>query len=99
MYYVVLALTQPPKILDCALCSFGSQSPSLQEKLCNLRRQSHRYLACESFSFFLVLKDKLLVMSVVMSPGITGVHLPLSSIGTMASKRAESMTPCWLDGP
>ena len=32
-------------------------------------------------------------MSVSMSPGITGVHLPLSSIGTMVSRREKSKTP------
>ena len=38
--------------------------------------------------FFLTIR--LLAMSVSMSPGIAGAHLPLSSIGIMIYKRAES---------
>ena len=61
-------------------------------KLCNLHRQSHMYVACQSSSLFWFLNERLIVMSVAMSSGIIGVRLPLNNTGIMASKRAESKT-------
>lgn len=48
------------------------------------------YVACQSFSLFWFSTDRLLVMSIAMSTGITGVRLSLNNTSTMAFKRAES---------
>lgn len=67
--------------------------PTSWRKLGNLHDQSHRYVTSQFSSSFWFLTDRLLAMSVAMSPGIAGVHLPLSNTCTMVSRRAETKTP------
>jgi len=90
MHCIVSTVGQCLDSLDFALHIFGCQSPSLQVEMHNLHNQSHRYFASQSSSLFWFSTEKLLSMSVSMSPGIIGVHPPLNSTCTMASRRAES---------
>ncbi|WP_431002929.1 hypothetical protein, partial [Klebsiella pneumoniae] len=62
------------------------------QKLRNLHDQSHKYVVSKFSSSFWFSTNGLFAMSVAMSLGIAGVYIPLSSIGTMVSRRAESKT-------
>lgn len=82
MHCAVIVVLYPPDIPNYALCTFGSQSTSLLVEIAQSSQKSHRYVACQSSSLFWFSTYIFLVMSVVMSSGITSVLLPLSSCYT-----------------
>lgn len=59
----------------------------------DLHDQLHKYVAGQFSSSFWFSTIIFLAMSVAMSLGIVGVHLPLSNIDIMVSRKIESKTP------
>lgn len=79
-----------PDNLHCLLRSFGSQSPSLLEEIAQSLPIIPQVCVMSFRKFSLVFDGGSLSMHVALSQDISGVHLPLSSIRSMASKRARS---------
>ena len=85
-FSLLVAKTMPSAVLIVSLWTS-------RLKLHNLQDHSHWYVASQFSSSFWISMERLLAMSVSMSPSIVGVHMPLNIIGTMVSRRVETKTP------
>lgn len=79
-----------PNSPNYLLRSSSNQSPSLLEEITQSRPIIPQVCVKSFLEFALVFADRFLAMNVALSPDPSGVHLPLSSTGSMASKRAGS---------
>lgn len=90
VHYEIPVASQPPSSPNYLLRSSSSYSIGLLGKIAQSFLVNPQVCCMLFLKFSLVLADRFISMHVSMSPYLVGVRPPLSSSGSMASKRAGS---------